>query len=127
MINVVVLSGRLGKTPELMHVGDIPKVSFALAVQRAYVAKGQDRITDWIDCVAWRKNAEFLAKHFKMGDYVEVVGQLQTRNWEDKAGNKRKSVDVVVTEIRFGNNKTEVPSNKEFAPIEYADDEDIPF
>ena len=89
MINTVVIIGRLAKDPELMHVGETPKVSFTLACTRSYVAKGGERQTDWIDCIAWRNNAEFLCKHFSKGDLVGIVGQIQTRNWEDKTGSKR--------------------------------------
>ena len=100
-MNKVVLLGRLAADPELRQTGNgISVTSFTIAVDRQY-SKGADRQTDWIDIVAWRNTAEFVCKYFQKGSPIIVEGSLQTRLWEDKAGQKRKSVEVQADNIEF--------------------------
>ena len=95
MLNKAILMGRLVAEPELRHTpNNIAVASFTLAVDRTY---GQDKQTDFLDIVAWRSTAEFVSKWFHKGMLVAVSGRIQTRNWEDKQGNKRKSVEVVIS------------------------------
>ena len=72
--------------------------------------------TDFINCVAWRQQAEFLNKYFSKGDPVEVVGTLTSRSYEDKDGNKRTAFEVVCDEVSFCL-KTEKGESKP-APVE---------
>lgn len=103
MLNKSILMGRLTADPELRHTqNNIPVASFTLAVDRSF---GQDKQTDFLDIVAWRNTAEFAAKWFSKGMLVAVSGRLQTRNWEDKQGNKRKAVEVVADEVFFAESK----------------------
>lgn len=100
-MNNVVLLGRLAADPELRQTGNgIPVSSFTIAIDRPYT-KGGDRQTDWIDVVAWRTNAEFVCKYFQKGSPIIINGTLQSRNWEDKSGSKRKSIEVIVDSIEF--------------------------
>lgn len=100
MLNVVALVGRLGQDPELKTTQTgVSVCSFSLAVDRGK-SKDGTRMTDWIDCVAWRNTAEFISKYFTKGQMMSVEGSLQTRNWE-KNGVKRKAVEVVVREAGF--------------------------
>ncbi len=100
-MNKVVLLGRLAADPELRQTGNgISVTSFTIAVDRQY-SKGADRQTDWIDIVAWRNTAEFVCKYFQKGSPIIVEGSLQTRLWEDKAGQKRKSVEVQAENVEF--------------------------
>ena len=104
-MNKATLIGRLAADPELRQTGSgIAVTSFTIAVDRPYT-KGSDRQTDWIDIVAWRSTAEFAAKWFTKGMQVAVSGKIQTRTWEDKQGNKRKSVEVVADEVFFADSK----------------------
>ena len=103
MLNKAILMGRLTADPELRHTqSNIPVTSFTLAVDRTF---GQDKQTDFLDIVAWRNTAEFVSKWFRKGMLVAVSGRIQTRTWEDKQGNKRKSVEVVADEAFFAESK----------------------
>ena len=152
-MNKVVLLGRLAADPELRQTGTgISVTSFSIAVDRPYT-KGSERQTDWIDIVAWRNTAEFVCKYFQKGSPIIIEGSIQTRTWEDKAGQKRKSVEVIADNIEFvprtkdssappfrdnGMDKPEfAPPIAESAPVVYSageaedftvvDDEDLPF
>ena len=102
MLNKAILMGRLTADPEMRSTQSGKKVcSFTLAVNR----QGKDAGTDWIDIVAWEKTAEFVCKYFTKGQQVAVAGRIQTRSWEDKDGNKRKTVEVVAEEVHFAEAK----------------------
>lgn len=99
MLNKAILMGRLTADPELKHTqNNIPVTSFTLAVDCSF---GKEKQTDFLDIVAWRNTAEFVAKWFSKGMLVAVSGRMQIRTWEDKQGNKRKTVEVVADEVFF--------------------------
>lgn len=132
MINSVILSGRIANDLELRHTntGDVPVITFNLAVERGYSVKDKERETDFITVVAWRKTAEFVAKYFEKGDGIGVQGALQTRQYQDKEGNKRTAYEVVADRIHFLDGKKNRPAgNAETAAAEYEfiGDEDVPF
>lgn len=105
MLNKAILMGRLTADPELQQTpGGTAVTSFTLAVNRSY-SKNSEQQTDFIDIVAWRSTAEFVAKWFRKGMQVAVSGRLQTRNWEDRQGNRRKAVEVVADEVYFAEAK----------------------
>ena len=106
MLNVAVVMGRLTADPELRHTASgLSVTSFTLAVDRNYSKAGTERQTDWIDVVAWRQTAEFVCKYFHKGNMIAVNGSLQTRNYEDKNGNKRTAYEVVADNIHFAESK----------------------
>lgn len=123
-MNKVFTIGRFAADPELKTTeSGIAVTSFTIAVDRPY-SKGE-RQTDWLDVVAWRNTAEFICKHFRKGDGIIVEGTIQTRNWEDKNGQKRKAVEIVAKNVEFvPRNKNEKAGNNEFVP---ADEEDLPW
>lgn len=130
MLNNVSLMGRLTAAPELKSTNTGTAVTaFTLAVERAYAKQGEQRQTDFIDCVAWRTTAEFITKYFQKGSMIAVTGSIQTRSYEDKNGNKRKAVEILVNSVSFCGSKTDtsVPpaSNADFDEI--GEDEDLPF
>lgn len=131
MINKVILTGRLTAAPELkMTPSSVPVTDFSIAAERRYAAKGEERIADFVDCIAWRNTAEFIAKHFGKGDMIAVVGSLQTRNYEVD-GKKRKDVKVVIDEAHFCGTKAKADTSTD-APEEphleaVGDDDDLPF
>ena len=98
--------GRLTRDPELRYTAtQTPVTSFTLAVDRDYANREtNERQTDFIDCVAWR-SAEFVSKYFQKGSLAVVSGRLQIRDWTDKEGNKRRSAEVNVDNIYFGESK----------------------
>lgn len=110
MLNNAVIMGRLTNTPELRATPNGNKVvSFSVAVTRNY----KEDQTDFIDCVAWKGTAEFISKYFRKGSMIAVVGSIQTRNYEDSNGNKRKAVEILVDEANFCGSKAE---NESTAP-----------
>ena len=109
MLNKIFLMGRLTKDPELKRTQTgTPVVSFSLAVDRDFKDKSTgERATDFISCVAWRQSAEFISRYFTKGRMAVVEGRLQTKDWTDKDGNKRRSTEVIVDSIYFGDSKRE--------------------
>lgn len=106
MLNKAILMGRLVAEPELRRTqNDTSVTSFTLAVDRTYARQGEQKQTDFIDIVAWRQTADFVSKWFHKGMLVAVSGRIQTRNWEDKQGNKRKSTEVVAEDVYFAEPK----------------------
>ncbi len=106
MLNTAILMGRLTADPELRHTpSDVAVTSFTLAVDRSYVKSGADRQVDFIDIVAWRSTAEFVCRYFHKGQLVAVQGSIQTRNYTDKEGNKRKAFEVVADNVHFAEPK----------------------
>ena len=113
MLNNVSLMGRLVADPELRHTpNDIAVSSFTLAVNRNYVKSGTERQTDFIDIVVWRSTAEFVSKYFHKGQLVAVQGSIQTRLYQDKDGNKRKSFEIVADNVYFAESKRDSYSSE---------------
>ena len=113
MINNVVLMGRLVATPELRNTQTgLAVTSFSLAVERSYARQGEQRQTDFINCVAWRNTAEFISRYFQKGSMIAVTGSIQTRNYEDKNGNKRTAVEVLVDQASFCGSKAETGTTR---------------
>lgn len=135
MLNVVVLTGRLTKDPELKTTpSGVYVLGFSIAVERRY-RSGEDRQADFINIVAWRKTAEFISKYFKKGQMIAIEGSLQSRKYQDKDGNNRTAVEVVANNAQFADYKrnddissTEAitANGTDFIEIE-ADQEDLPF
>ena len=89
-MNNVTLVGRLTKDPELRRTPtDVPVVQFTIAVNRNYQNKNGERQADFISCVAWRNQAENLARYIKKGGLLGVEGNLQTRTYDDQGGVRR--------------------------------------
>lgn len=106
MLNVVAIMGRLVADPELRTTGNGTNVcSFRIACDRNFAQKGQERQADFIDVVAWRQSAEFVTKYFQKGSLVAVEGSLQSRQYQDKNGNKRTAVEVLANQINFAGGK----------------------
>lgn len=110
MLNCTILMGRLVRDPEIRAVGNgTNAANFTLAVERDYAKDGQKE-TDFIDCAAFGKTADFISKYFTKGRMMAVVGRLQIRNWTDKEGNKRKSTEIIVNNAYFGDSKRDADS-----------------
>ena len=106
MLNKIFIMGRLTRDPELRTTNSGTSVaSFSLAVNRNYKGADGEKETDFIDCVAWRSTAEFAAKYFAKGRMAVVEGRLQIRPWTDKEGNNRRSAEVIVDNMYFGDSK----------------------
>ena len=107
MLNHIVIMGRLTRDPELRYTqSQTPVASFTLAVDRDFGSRdGGEKQTDFIDCVAWRQTAEFVSKYFTKGSMAVVSGRLQIRDWTDRDGGKRRSAEVVVDNMYFGESR----------------------
>ena len=125
MLNKITMMGRLTRDPELRHTqSGNSVVSFTLACDRDFAARGAEKETDFIDVVAWRNTADFVSKFFSKGRMVVVAGRLQIRNWEDKDGNNRKTAEIVAESVYFGDSKRDgqntsaaAPASSEFEPL----------
>lgn len=108
MLNKIFIMGRLTRDPELRRTQNGTAVtSFSLAVDRDFKNADGTKDTDFIDVVAWRATAEFVAKYFTKGRMAVVEGRLQMRDWTDKEGNKRRNAEVLADNIYFGDSKKE--------------------
>ena len=131
--NKVILHGRLTKDVELKTTqSGTSYCKFTVAVDRPYAKDGEDRKTDFIDCTAWRKTAEIIAKYFSKGQGIIVDGQLHNNNYEDGNGVKHYSCIVQVDSIDFAERKdaqdgtvSAPPKEPNFEEI--AEGEDLPF
>ena len=126
MLNKIFIMGRLTRDPELRRTqSGTPVTSFSLAVDRDYKTQSGEKETDFIDVVAWRATAEFVAKYFTKGRMAVVEGRLQLRDWKDKDGNNRRSAEVVAEHVYFGDSKRS-ESDTASAPLASGDFREIP-
>lgn len=111
-MNVICIMGRLTADPELRHTASqVPVTSFTLAVDRAFQQKGSEqRQADFIPVVAWRNTGGFICRHFRKGQKMAVKGELQSRQYTDKEGNKRTAYEVVADQAYFVESKAAKPS-----------------
>lgn len=106
-LNKVILAGRLCADPELKQTtSGIPVITFRLAVNRRYNGPDGKSITDFITVTAWRKTAEFIARYFRRGSAICVIGAMQNNNWVDQHGVKHDQNDVVADEVTFVDSKS---------------------
>lgn len=133
MLNKVIIMGRLTRDPELRRTqGGTAVTSFTMAVDRDFKSQSGEKEADFIDVVAWRNTGEFAAKYLAKGRMAAVEGRIQARDWQDKDGNRRKSVEVVADNVYFADSKRDskpqesrTVDDQEFDEIE--DDGDFPF
>ena len=104
-MNIIILSGRTVRDIEAKDIGNGRKVAnFTLAVDRR---TSDGKATDFFDCKAWGKTADVLAKYAPKGKQIAVTGELQTRSYEDREGNKRKAYEVSVEKVELIGGKPE--------------------
>lgn len=141
MLNHCEVMGRLTADPELRATqSGTPVVSFTLASDTGRKREDNSRITDFIDCVAWRQQAEFVAKYLTKGRLIVVEGKLTPRTYEDRNGAKHKVTEVHADTIHFADSRRDSdagnntggdyaapPSSGGFSELGDADDNDLPF
>lgn len=111
-MNTVNIIGRLTNTPELKQTPTGKSVcNFSVAAERRFKDADGKPIVDFIDCVAWNNQAEFLCKWFDKGVRVGLVGELQTRTYEDGDGKNRKVFEVLISSVEFADGKREANAN----------------
>lgn len=140
MLNHITIAGRLTKDVELRRTpAGVAVASFTVACERDFKEKDGEKETDFIECVAWRNTAEFVAKYFSKGKLAMVSGRLQIRKWKDKDGNNRSTAEIVADNVYFGGEKEKetsdytgfvpndkVPAAASFLPMD-DDDAELPF
>lgn len=126
-MNKVCLTGRLTSEVELKQTQNGTSVcSFTIAVNRPSVKE----TTDFINCVAWRHNAEFITKYFDKGQMIAVVGVLTSRKFQDQTGKNRVAFEVVVDEADFCGGKADAPKFKQGTTPKFEElktGDDLPF
>lgn len=106
-MNKVILMGRLTRDPEMRQTpSGVMMCSFSIAVNRRFAKEGQQS-ADFINCTAWRQQAEFICKYFQKGSMIAIVGQLQSRSWENQEGKRQYSTEVMVDEVYFTGSRSE--------------------
>jgi single-strand DNA-binding protein len=109
-MNKIILSGRLTKNPEVNYTsGGKVYTKFSLAVERPFAAK--EKKVDFFDCTVFGKTAEMVGNNFCKGKRMLIEGHIQFDDYTDKAGNKRRSTQVMVERVYFIENRGNVAQN----------------
>lgn len=134
-MNSVNITGRITKDPELKPKGngEGSYLFFCLAVDAGKDKQGE-KLTEFIDCLAYNQQASFLSSYAKKGDLIELSGRIHTSSVEDSAGNKTKRYTVIANNVGIASSKqreqapaTATPSEKIATPIEPATPDSLPF
>ena len=119
-MNKVILIGRLARDPEMRTTpSGVATTSFTIAVQRNYANAQGDREADFISCVAWRKQAENIAKYCSKGSQVAVEGRIQTRNYDAQDGTKRYVTEVIADNVSFLGGRSTSSESSSYAAYNY--------
>ena len=129
-MNRAIIVGNLTKDPELRKTqNDVSVCTFTIACNRRFTNANGQREADFIQIVVWRGQADNCHRYLKKGRRVAVCGSIQTRNYEDKDGNKRYITEVIADEVQFlspsGDEKATAASDNDMTPV--GNDEDLPF
>jgi single-strand DNA-binding protein len=104
-VNKVILVGNLGRDPELRYTpGGQPVANFSIATSESWNKKdgsGREERTEWHRIVAWGRTAELCAQYLAKGRTVYIEGRLQTREWENKEGQKQRTTEVIANTVQF--------------------------
>ncbi len=107
-MNKVILMGRLTRDVEMRQTpSGVSLARFSIAVNRRFAGKDGQQQADFINCVAWRQTGEFIARYFRKGSMIAVVGSLQSRSWDGQDGKRQYSTEVQVDEAYFTGSKAE--------------------
>lgn len=111
-MNKIYLIGNLTRDPELIETASgVQRCRFTIAVSRNYRSADGERQTDFFNCVAWRTQAELVARYTRKGNKLCVVGSLEMRDYEDNTGARRTAVEVQVQDVEFLTPKTDDESS----------------
>jgi len=104
MVNRVILIGRLGRDPEMRYTSSgTPVTNFSIATDEVWKDQNGERQqkTEWHNIVVWNKLAETCNTYLKKGKLVFIEGRIQTREWDDKDGNKRRTTEIVASNMQM--------------------------
>lgn len=130
--NKVFLAGNLTRDPETRSVGGTEVCSFGLAVNRKYTAKSGEKKEEtlFIDCTAWGKAGETIARYCSKGSGLFVEGELRLEQWEGRDGSKQSKIKVTVLSFQFVGGKSDrasKPTGRAYHGQDEMTEEDIPF
>jgi single-strand DNA-binding protein len=129
-MNTVILAGRMTRDVDYKMNGETTSARFNIAVDRKYKNKDGNYDTDFINCVAFNKTADFISKYFSKGMRIMIAGRIQTGSYTNKDGVKVYTTDVVVDNAEFMESKnasqTVNTNNNDFQNIEDIEEE-LPF
>ena len=129
MINKVFLIGNLGADPELRYTQKGNAVcNLRIATNESFKNSEGEYVerTEWHRIVVWNKQGEAVAAHKKKGHSVHVEGRLQTREWEDKEGNKRYTTEVVADNVTFLGSKDSQGQGQGYSKPQRGNQQDMP-
>ena len=107
-MNKVILMGHLTKDIEMRQTPNgVSLARFSIAVTRRFKNSNGEYDADFINCIAWRKTGEFIARYFQKGSMIAVVGSIQSRSWDGNDGKKQYATEVIVDEAYFTGSKSE--------------------
>jgi len=108
-LNKVILIGRLGQNPEVREVGTSKVANFSIATDESYTDRSGNKVekTEWHRIVMWNKAAENAEAYLKKGSLVYIEGKLETRSWENDAGEKRYSTEIKSFSFQMLDNKND--------------------
>jgi single-strand DNA-binding protein len=143
MINKAIIVGRLGKDPEIRYTpGGLAVANFSVATSEKWKDKQSGEMkeqTEWHRIVAWSRLGEICGQYLNKGSLVYIEGRIQTRDWQDKEGNKRYTTEIVANIMKMLGAKGDGDSNKPMGPPpaedysgpplpeDQSNDDDIPF
>ena len=138
MLNKAILVGRLTRDPELRSTASgVSVVNFTVAIQRKFKDANGERQSDFINCVAFNRTADFIKTYFAKGNMISCDGSIQTRTWDDNDGKRHYVTEVIVNDAGFVESKRDSDSAQRQSndgmpdmPVEFGvdgTDDDSPF
>lgn len=125
MLNKAILVGRLTRDPEMKSTTNgVSVLNFTVAITRRFKDANGERQSDFINCVAFRQTAEFIANYFKKGNMISIDGTIQTRTWDDTEGKRHYVTEVMVENAGFIESKREMDAGG--APAREAASDTLP-
>ena len=126
MINRVFMHGRISQDLDVKTSQNDKKiVRFGIAVRNDYKSQNGEYESQFFNCVAFGKTAEFLNSHFKKGQEILISGHLQNNSWETENGEKRTSTSIVIESAEFCGNKVEEKKEENILNVDF--DDSLPF
>lgn len=128
MLNRCILMGRITQDLELRQTSKNTDVlTFNVAIERSFNKQGEERQSDFITCVAWNKQAQFISNYFSKGRMIALEGNLRTRTYEDKNNTKHYVTEVYVDSVSFTGEPKQNNNVKPSAFEEVQSDDGVPF
>ena len=126
MMNKCLFIGNCAADPEIKTAGQDTVANFRIGCSESWKDKNGEKqtATEWVSCVAWRKNAENIEKYVRKGQLLYIEGRMKTRAWEDKDGNKRYTTEILVDTFKMLGGKKEVEAGQ---PNNYSSADEIPY